>query len=62
MHERSAHDSPVDLQRSRAVEPRRAFAFSVFASGEGKAVVDGPNYLDMSRFGLLAVEENEVVG
>jgi hypothetical protein len=34
----------------------------VFASGEGKAVVDGPNYLDMSRFGLLAVEENEVVG
>jgi hypothetical protein len=25
-------------------------------------VADGPNYLDMSRFGLLAVEENEVVG
>ena len=40
-----------------------AFAFSVFASGQGKAVVaDGPNYLDMSRFGFLAVEENEVVG
>ena len=34
---------------------------AAFASPEGQAVVaDGPNYLDLSRFALLVVEEGNV--